>query len=303
MIKCALKKKSCKGYTKLYPSMLPAVPSKKCGQHPPITTISLIFHCSFVTFNCMSSPAGEDRLIDLGKWTEAELDKIMREASLIEDVGSRIEFLAGLFIGLEYKESTLLGNISTAEVFVINFSGVDCFTFIEYIEAMRLSDSFESFLRNLKQVRYRSGIVSFKNRKHFFTDWREHAPSYVDDFTAQIGGEKVKSIAKSMNLKENGTPLLPGLKSFHRTINYIPTEDVNSSVLQKLKTGDYAGIYSTMQGLDVSHVGIIIRGHDTFSLRHASSDRRFRKVVDQELHKYISGTPGLIILRPRDNRG
>ena len=62
----------------------------------------------------MSSLAGEDMLIDLGKWTEAELDKIMREASLIKDAGLRIEFLSGFFIGLEYKESTLLGNISTA---------------------------------------------------------------------------------------------------------------------------------------------------------------------------------------------
>ena len=63
-------------------------------------------------------------------------------------------------------------------------------------------------------------------------------------------------------------------------------------MLQKLKTGDYAGIYSPMQGLDVSHVGIIIRDKDTFFLRHASSDRRFRKVVDQELQEYISGTTG-----------
>ena len=56
------------------------------------------------------------------------------------------------------------------------------------------------------------------------------------------------------------------------------------------------------RGLDVSHVGIIIRDRDTFLLRHASSDRRSRKVVDQELQEYISGTPGLIILRPRDYR-
>jgi len=249
----------------------------------------------------MSSFAAEDMHINLGKWTEAELGNIMREASLIEDAGSRIEFISDFFIGLEYKESTLLGNSSTAEVFVINFSGVDCFTFIDYIEAMRLSDSFESFLRNLKQVRYLKGSVSFKNRKHFFTDWAEYAPSSVDDLTIQIGGGKVKSIAKAMNLKENGTSLLPGLGSFHRTINYIASEDANNSVLRKLKTGDYAGIYSPMPGLDVSHVGIIIRDQDTLSLRHASSDRRSRKVVDQELNEYISGSPGLIILRPRDN--
>jgi hypothetical protein len=53
-----------------------------------------------------------------------------------------------------------------------------------------------------------------------------------------------------------------------------------------------------MEGLDVSHVGIIIRDRDALLLRHASSDRRFRKVVDQDFQTYISGKPGLIVLRP-----
>lgn len=310
--KCAhipLKKFHVKGILNFIPRCCPQSPPKNAGSIPhllgklqPTSLLDIsLFFC--YRLYSMSSFAGEDMLIDLGKWTEAELDKIMREASQIEDAGLRIEFISGFFIGLEYKESTLLGNISTAEVFVINFSGVDCFTFIDYIEAMRLSDSFECFISNLKQVRYLNGILSFKCRKHFFTDWAEYAPSSVDDLTEQIGGGKAKSVAKALNLKENGTPLLPGIESFHRTINYMPSEDTNSSVLQKLKTGDYAGIYSSMQGLDVSHVGIIIRDRDTFYLRHASSDRRFRKVVDQELQEYISGTPGLVILRPRDYRG
>jgi len=70
-------------------------------------------------------------------------------------------------------------------------------------------------------------------------------------------------------------------------------------MVQKLKTGDYAGIYSALQGLDVSHVGIIIKDGSYVSLRHASSDRRYRKVIDQDFQEYISGTPGLIVLRPR----
>lgn len=241
-------------------------------------------------------------LIDLGRWTEAELDNIMRKASLIEDAGPRIEFLSGFFIGLDYKESTLLGDIDTEEVFVINFPGVDCFTFIDYVEAMRLSDSYENFLKNLKQVRYVKGIVSFKNRKHFFTDWAEYQPAFVEDITGHIGGCKAKSIVKIMNLNKDGTPLLPGVGAPHRTIKYIQSEDLDSSVLQKLKTGDYAGIYSPLQGLDVSHVGIVIRDRDTFFLRHASSDSKYRQVIDHGLQEYISGSPGLIILRPRDYR-
>jgi hypothetical protein len=102
--------------------------------------------------------------INVGSWTEVGLDKIIREASLIRDAGLRIKFLSDFFLGLEYKESTLIGDSSTAEVFMVNLSEVDCFTFLDYIEAMRLSDSFDSFLKNLQQVRYRNSMVSYEKK-------------------------------------------------------------------------------------------------------------------------------------------
>lgn len=236
--------------------------------------------------------------IDLGRWTEVELDKLIFEASLIEDNGQRIKFLSDFFIALEYKESTLIGDSGAAEIFVVNLSGVDCFTFVDYIEAMRLSDSFGGFLKGLRQARYRNSIVSYEDRKHFLTDWAEYGPVTVADVTEQIGGGKVKSILKIINLKEDGTPFLPGIRFHQRRINYIPHENINEAVVGKLKTGDYAGIYSAMSGLDVSHVGIIIKDGNRVYLRHASSDRRYRKVIDQDFQEYISGKPGLIILRP-----
>jgi hypothetical protein len=224
----------------------------------------------------------------------------MLEASLIKDSGQRIKLLSDFFIGLEYRESTLIGDSSTAEVFVVNLSGVDCFTFVDYIEAMRLSDSLGVFLKNLHHTRYRNSIVSYENRKHFLTDWAEYGPATVSDVTEQVGSGKVKKILKVINLKEDGTPLLPGISFHQRKINYIPHENINETVVAKLKTGDYAGIYSDMSGLDVSHVGIIINDGNKAYLRHASSDRRYRKVIDQDLKTYMSGKPGLIILRPID---
>ena len=236
--------------------------------------------------------------IDLGRWTEVELNKLILEASLIKDSGERIKFLSDFFIGLEYKESTLIGDNNTSEVLVVNLSGVDCFTFIDYIEAMRLSDSFGGFLKNLRHVRYRNSIVSYEDRRHFLTDWGDYRPATVSDVTEQIGGGKAKDILKVINLKEDGTAFLPGIGSHQRKINYIPHENISGTVVGKLKTGDYAGIYSPMAGLDVSHVGIIIKDGKRVSFRHASSDSRYRKVIDQDFQSYIPGKPGLIILRP-----
>jgi hypothetical protein len=245
----------------------------------------------------------------LGRWTEDKLDEILRESSKIKEAGARIDFLSRLFLGTNYKESTLIGDVNTPEVFVINLEGVDCFTFIDYIEAMRLSgskrisDSFSEFKENLKKVRYR-GKVAFENRNHLFTDWREFNTESVDDVTEKIGGQKTKSILKILNRKEDGTYFLQGIQPGEREIRYIPSDAIDDSVISKLKTGDYAGMYSEMQGLDVSHVGIIIKDpirssiSNGVNLRHASS--KYKKVVDEDFRDYITTKPGLIVLRPKD---
>jgi hypothetical protein len=64
-----------------------------------------------------------------------------------------------------------------------------------------------------------------------------------------------------------------------------------------LRTGDYAGLYTEKSGLDVSHVGIIIKERGATLLRHASSLQK--KVIDQDLVKYLTDKPGLVVLRPK----
>jgi hypothetical protein len=240
--------------------------------------------------------------IILGKWTKEKLDSLLHESSQINDAGKRIDFLSRQFMGLDYKESTLIGKIAFPEVFVINLQGVDCFTFIDYIEAMRLSGSFSEFKKNLKKVRYKSGEVEFKKRNHFFTDWREYNSDFIDDVTHAIVGKKTKGVMKILNKKKDGTYFIPGIKPARRKIRYIPSDAIDESVLDKLKTGDYIGIYSKLKGLDVSHVGIIIKSRDKVYLRHASSQKRFRRVTDQNFKRYIANKLGIIILRPKTYR-
>ncbi len=238
--------------------------------------------------------------ITLGKWSQDELAGIISRAASIKSAGRRIDFLSRYFLDLDYKGSTLVGKKDAPEIFVVNLEGIDCFTFIDYVEAMRLSASFPEFMGNLKRIRYRSGVVAFKNRNHFFTDWREFNSEFVEDVTQQIGGKKARKTIKTLNRKEDGTYLLPGIRPVQREITYIPAEGLVETVFRKLKTGDYAGIYSPLPGLDVSHVGIIIKKGGSIYLRHASSSDRYRRVVDEDLRGYISGKPGLVILRPKN---
>ena len=234
-----------------------------------------------------------------GRFSPAVLDKLLAEAFAISDVGKRIAFLSNAFLGLEYQESSLIGSELTPEVFVISLQGLDCLTFIEYIEAMHLSKCFSEFQTNLRKVRYESGVVSFSKRNHFFTDWIENNKAFVRNVTGEIAAQATKRVRKKLNVREDGTFLLPGIQPVEREIDYIPSEHIDDAMLHAMNTGDYIGIYSTIHGLDVSHVGIAIRDRETIFLRHASSQEEYRKVIDQDLKKYILNKPGIIVLRPR----
>lgn len=247
----------------------------------------------------MEKHASYKELILLGNLTQESLDSILYESSKIDDMGMRIDFLSRHFLETPYQESTLRGDINTPEVFVINLEGIDCFTFLDYVESMRLSSSFREFKENLKKVRYRGGNVSFKNRNHFFTDWSEFNSDLIDDVTEQIGGKKVIRVKKILNEKEDGTLFLQGIQPRERLIHYIPANTLDDLIINALRTGDYIGIYSTEKGLDVSHVGIFIQERDKIYLRHASSLNEYRKVIDQGFKDYIAEKLGIIIFRSR----
>jgi len=234
--------------------------------------------------------------IILGVWSEKKLDGLLAEAAKIRDIGERITFLSGQFIGMPYKESTLISDVAAPEALVINIEAFDCFTFLDCIEAMRLSRYFVDFHENLIRIRYKEGIVGYERRNHFFTDWSLHNADFVQDRTKEIGSKKIKTVTKNLNCKDDGSHFLRGIRPFERTVSYIPSESVKKRMYGLLRTGDYIGIYSSLSGLDVSHVGIIVKYGLGIKFRHASSVAR--KVVDQDFSEYISGKPGIIIIRP-----
>lgn len=255
-----------------------------------VSTIAIL-SCLFA----LGSANAQDEKIILGKWYKYELNNIIHQASQIKDDGERIRFLSEKFLGTPYVGGTMLGDKYETEILVINLAGLDCLTYLDYIEAMRRSDSFDTFKQNVKKVRYKGGVVAYHTRRHFFTDWI--SPRIIQDATYQVGGYKVKDVDKELNQKEDGTFYLPGLPVVTRTISYIPSSSIDDTLLDRLQTGDYVGIYSPLSGLDVSHTGIIIKKAGRVYLRHASSKKQNMKVVDEDLLTYMESKPGLVVLR------
>ncbi len=235
-----------------------------------------------------------------GRWTEDELDRLIRQTAAIRGAGERIAFISGHFLGIPYRHPTLLGDAQMPENLVIDLGGMDCFTFLDYVEAIRMSSSLADFPPALQRVRYHGGVVTYRTRNHFFTGWAVYNTGFVADVTAEVGQGKAVIVQKELNRRADGTLMLDGIESRASTFTVLPVDAFNEEIAANMRTGDYAGIYSEMEGLDVSHVGIVIRKQGSLFFRHASSAPGAGAVIDQDFLEYMNGRPGLIVLRPLD---
>jgi hypothetical protein len=90
---------------------------------------------------------------------------------------------------------------------------------------------------------------------------------------------------------------LPDLEPKTGHFRYFPTRML-PQVCRRLMDGDLIYFVSTRKGLDVFHVGLLIKNGEHFHLRHAAHSRG--AVVEQELFDFVrvNRMSGFIINRP-----
>jgi hypothetical protein len=201
------------------------------------------------------------------------------------------------FLGTPYGAHTLVGSAEQPERLVVELGRVDCFTFADYVEALKRSGTRDGFLAALTTVRYRDGVVAFANRKHFFTDWAADSPAVATDVTRAVSPEAV-TVPKMLNRKDSGGSYLPGLPVVARDVTYLPSGAVDAAAVSRLRPGDYLGAYAEDGGLDVTHVGMFVDTPNGPAVRNASSLPADEKVVDTPLADYLGDIPGIVVLRP-----
>ena len=268
--------------------------SGRCFGHPNWRIAFLLILPTFLS--CCAVP--QQKPFDLGHWDQKEIEQLQERAKEIAAPGDKVALISEPFLKTPYLANTLIGSAETSEVFTLRLDGVDCFTFLDYVEALRRSVDFEGFKETLRDLRYRNGKVTFLDRNHFFSVWGNTPLAPLRDITAQVGGTNVRWVEKYLNQKGDGTLYLPGYPVKKQVIAFILPATIDQSMLNKLHTGDYVGIYSSLPGLDVSHTGIIIKKDGETYLRHASTRQWRQQVIDEALLPYLDGQKGLIIYRP-----
>ena len=257
----------------------------------------LFFLAIFATLILIHSPVYAETFyspkIKLEYYKE-EIDSLIKLRP--NKLSERHKYFSAAFLGKKYKENTLSGDLNNKEIFVINFDQMDCFTYVDYLHSLLKAENYYHFVRILKKVRYKDGVVSFKNRNHFFYNWLENVEG-IEDITQKISYGNSTSVIKNLNQKNSKEFYLDGIKPKKVKIQYLKTKFITNKNLSNFRSGDYIGIYTDKEGLDVSHIGILIVKGESYIFRHASSLAGVRKVVDVNFLEYLDGKPGIIVYR------
>ncbi|MFD6396646.1 DUF1460 domain-containing protein [Nocardia sp. NPDC060249] len=211
--------------------------------------------------------------------------------------GEIIERLSARLLGTPYGANMLIGSATEPEQLVADLRRVDCFTYLDYIDAASRSSTRDEFFTHLVSTRYIDGRVEFAQRKHFFTDWATRERLAATDVTASLSPAAVNT-TKHLNAKADGSTYLPGVAVVDRAVTHIPAAAVDGGVRAALRTGDFLGAYTPEAGLDVTHVGIIVQTPTGPVFRNASSLAAHNQVVDTPLTEYLQTVPGVVVLRP-----
>ncbi len=206
------------------------------------------------------------------------------------------------------------------EQLVINFRELDCTTFVEnslaIARSVKYNDaSFDSFSRQLCQIRYRNAVINgYTSRLHYFSDWivENEKKGLVENVSEEIGGTEYPLSVGFMSthpesyrqLKQN-PDFVSIMAEKEKEINrrkmfFLPKNQVEEKE-HLLHEGDIIGITTSIKGLDISHVGILMRKKGHIHLMHASSAIHKVVISEETLYTYLQKSKratGIMIVRP-----
>lgn len=223
-----------------------------------------------------------------------------------DNPNSCISYIAHLFLDKPYVANTLEGNV---EMLTINIDEVDCTTFVENVIALAYTiregrNSWRDFIYNIEKIRYRNGqLDGYGSRLHYISDWiinnshRGNIKEVTNIFPHH--SYQIKSIDFMSRNREKYAALKDSTE-FERIKNteigyrnhrfpYIKKENLRKKEVQAaFKEGDIVALTTNIDGLDVSHLGIITIINNIPHLLHASSAEGKVTIENKPLHETLA---------------
>jgi len=252
----------------------------------------------------------EDKQIAEKKLNQFSSKSEMPIAELIVEIGLS-------FLETPYVVASLENGLE--EKMVINLREVDCTTFAETCLALARTvklekNDFETFVSELEYIRYRDGKRNqYPSRLHYFSEWihNNHVKKLINE-TVNNNGVKSDKTIDYMSTHPANYPvlkdypeLIPAIAKQEKELTstgfmYFPKTDI-PNLYKNLQHGDIIALTSSIDGVDVNHVGIIIKKEDEFYLLHAPLSGKKVLVSDGPITDFIkpnSKNNGIMIARP-----
>ena len=241
------------------------------------------------------------------------------QAATGESIGSVIVKSALFFLHTPYVGHTLeVGE--NEEQLIINLRELDCTTFMENCVALSRvlkmhTPDFEAYVTCLERVRYRAGVVNgYLSRLHYMSDWiaDNAVKGILEDVTKKIGGEPLTVQLSFMSSHPDAYEHLRDaperterIRQIEKLISkrgdyyYIPKQKIDS-LQSEILNGDLIGFTTSIEGMDISHVGIAYWHGDLLTFIHASPTDKKVIINPESISSYCAGirsNTGIVVLR------
>ena len=252
-------------------------------------------------------------------WVTTPADSLLAETFLSDLAGHAGETVAELMVragkameGQPYVAGTL---DESPEQLRIYLTRTDCIIFVETCLALartaKEGGDFQAFANEIRQSRYREGrIEAYADRLHYTTEWARQgeARGVLQDVTRALGGEPLARPINYMSSQPDSYPLMDdpaAIRAVEDRINletryYIPKSKI-AGALSDIRSGDIICLVSSVEGLDISHVGLALVENGKVKLFHASTGTMKVTEDSRTLQEYLSGRSSIIgiqVLRP-----
>ncbi len=224
------------------------------------------------------------------------------------------------FEGVRYGAGA---NGCSADQLLINTTSFDCVTFIETFLAMAFTtydlrknpfaledEIFQLFSKYLMLIRYYENkpTDSWDNRINYYT---EQLFKLADLGLLVPVTENAKRYDKKINYISSHKYKFRGIKNWQRIRQterfltkrpkyYYPLKDIEKCYLPVAREGDIVALTTTVEGLEVSHTGIITLKNGRLYFSHASQKHKKLK-MEEDFLEYLntrSTITGILVFRP-----